>query len=196
MGVFEALRVLEIRELRGLSDQDVKKAYRKLMGKHHPDKGGDVRKAQMLNEAYSILREAIKKLKVSDNRDVQAIVVVGLGDLQEVYLGKEVIGRSDLGEVGVTRKNIRVMNTYIETDMDIVVGNFVSRFSTLSKWNIADEYQIHGYVECVDVFEEIEVIVKVHGKVIPVKLKDKTVLALTFGSGVKLRVTLEKRLIK
>ncbi len=33
----------------------IEKAYRVLIGKHHPDKGGDTRHAQRLNEAHDVL---------------------------------------------------------------------------------------------------------------------------------------------
>ena len=37
------------------SDQEIKKAYRKLALKHHPDKGGDPEKFKALSEAYECL---------------------------------------------------------------------------------------------------------------------------------------------
>ena len=36
---------------------DIKKAYRKLAGKHHPDKGGDTATFQKIEEAYRILSD-------------------------------------------------------------------------------------------------------------------------------------------
>jgi curved DNA-binding protein len=37
--------------------EDIKKAYRKLAGKHHPDKGGDTAMFQKIEEAYRILSD-------------------------------------------------------------------------------------------------------------------------------------------
>jgi len=39
----------------------IDKAYRALMREDHPDQGGDARKAQLLNEAYEVLRDPIKR---------------------------------------------------------------------------------------------------------------------------------------
>ena len=36
---------------------DIKKAYRKLASKHHPDKGGDTATFQKIEEAYRILSD-------------------------------------------------------------------------------------------------------------------------------------------
>jgi hypothetical protein len=44
------------------ADADVvEKAYRVLMGKHHPDKGGDTRHAQRLNEAHDVIGDPKKR---------------------------------------------------------------------------------------------------------------------------------------
>lgn len=196
MGVYEALRVLEIKELRGLTDKEVKRVYRNLMSKCHPDKGGDVGKAQMVNEAYSIVKEAIKKLKVSDSKNAMDVVMVSFGDLKDIYGGVEVQGRSDKGEIGVTRRNIRVLNTYLDIEVNVIIGSIVVRFDTVNKWNISDDYTIHGYIDCVSVSDVIDMVVKVYGKEIPVQLKEKVVIPLKFDSGIKLRIVLEKRIIK
>lgn len=43
------------------SEADIKKAYRRLASKHHPDKGGDEEKFKQLQTAYDILKDPQKR---------------------------------------------------------------------------------------------------------------------------------------
>ena len=43
------------------SDDEIKKAFRKLAVKHHPDKGGDEAKFKEINEAYEVLKDKQKR---------------------------------------------------------------------------------------------------------------------------------------
>lgn len=49
----EAFKVLELDE--EASEQEIKKAHRKLMQKHHPDQGGDDEMASRINRAKDVL---------------------------------------------------------------------------------------------------------------------------------------------
>ncbi|MCL1876883.1 molecular chaperone DnaJ [Candidatus Saccharibacteria bacterium] len=46
---------------KGASDDEIKKAFRKLAVQHHPDKGGDEAKFKEINEAYEVLKDSKKR---------------------------------------------------------------------------------------------------------------------------------------
>ena len=52
-------KVLGVEE--SASQDDIKKAYRRLSLKHHPDRGGDGEYFKKINEAYSVLGDVEKR---------------------------------------------------------------------------------------------------------------------------------------
>lgn len=117
------------------SPDDLKRAYKKLAMKHHPDKGGDQRTFQEINEAYDTLKDPAKKSEydapprpemnfnsqnMNDifgsffqqgrrvqrrNQDVTINVTVSLEDIIE---GKNIVGRYRLRNGEEVVANIHV----------------------------------------------------------------------------------------
>ena len=46
---------------KGASDEEIKRAYRKLAAKHHPDRGGNTAKFQEIQSAYETLSDPVKR---------------------------------------------------------------------------------------------------------------------------------------
>merc|ERR1719316_2616015 len=54
-------KLLEVEK--NASEAEIKKAYRKLAVKHHPDKGGDPEKFKEITRAYEVLSDSEKRAK-------------------------------------------------------------------------------------------------------------------------------------
>ncbi|CAK0894474.1 unnamed protein product [Prorocentrum cordatum] len=54
-------KILEVDK--NANDAEIKKAYRKLAVKHHPDKGGDQEKFKEITRAYEVLSDSEKRAK-------------------------------------------------------------------------------------------------------------------------------------
>jgi curved DNA-binding protein len=57
---------------RGASDEDIKKAYRSMAMKHHPDRGGDEQKFKEISTAYEALTDPEKKRIIDMGGDPNA----------------------------------------------------------------------------------------------------------------------------
>jgi len=57
---------------RNATEDDIKKAYRKMAMKHHPDRGGDEKQFKQISEAYEILSDPQKKQMVDMGVDPKA----------------------------------------------------------------------------------------------------------------------------
>jgi len=66
------------------SEPEIKKAYRKLAVKHHPDKGGDTEKFKEITRAYEVLSDADKRSKY-DRFGEEGLEEGGGGDAQDIF---------------------------------------------------------------------------------------------------------------
>merc|ERR1719463_537883 len=65
------------------SESEIKKAYRKLAVKHHPDKGGDPEKFKEITRAYEVLSDSDKRAKY-DRGGEEAVDGEG-GDPSDIF---------------------------------------------------------------------------------------------------------------
>ena len=54
------------------SNAEIKKSFRKLAQKHHPDRGGNEEKFKEINEAYDTLKDPQKKAEYDNMRNYQS----------------------------------------------------------------------------------------------------------------------------
>lgn len=67
------------------STEEIKKAYRRLASKHHPDKGGDTAKFQEIQTAYDTLSDPVKRQDYDNPRSNDFHFNVHTGDLNDIF---------------------------------------------------------------------------------------------------------------
>merc|ERR1712137_868666 len=75
-------KLLEVEK--NASEPEIKKAYRKLAVKHHPDKGGDPEKFKEITRAYEVLSDSDKRAKY-DRGGEDAVDGGGGGDPSDIF---------------------------------------------------------------------------------------------------------------
>mmetsp|Transcript_82483 Transcript_82483/g.197905 ORF Transcript_82483/g.197905 Transcript_82483/m.197905 type:complete len:515 (+) Transcript_82483:99-1643(+) len=75
-------KLLEVEK--NASEADIKKAYRKLAVKHHPDKGGDPEKFKEITRAYEVLSDSDKRSKY-DRFGEEGLDNDGPGDASDIF---------------------------------------------------------------------------------------------------------------
>jgi curved DNA-binding protein len=76
------------------SQEDIKKAYRKLASKHHPDRGGDTKAFQEIQVAYDVLSDPQKRSEY-DNPQQESFGFNGFGfgpDFADIFGGRSPFG--------------------------------------------------------------------------------------------------------
>jgi curved DNA-binding protein len=67
------------------SQDDIKKAYKKLAMKNHPDRGGDTKTFQSISQAYDTLSDLNKRSQYDAQKNGNPFINVRTGDMQDIF---------------------------------------------------------------------------------------------------------------
>jgi curved DNA-binding protein CbpA len=79
-------------------EETIKKAFRELAKKYHPDRGGDVEKFKKIVEAYRVLSDKKLRAEYDQKRKWQTTFTFDFGDLNE-YLRRQFFGETLFDEL-------------------------------------------------------------------------------------------------
>lgn len=117
---------------RGASDAEIKKAYRSMAMKHHPDRGGDEKKFKEISQAYEALSDPEKKRIVDLGGDPYAQPGFrNQGSPFEFHFGTEdlndIFGNFGFGFGGRPQRRNKSLNINVEVSLeDILNGKTIN----------------------------------------------------------------------
>lgn len=118
---------------RGASQEEIKKAYRRLAHKYHPDKGGDENKFKEINSAYQILGDPAKRKQYDtfgaafEGAGPARAGFGGFGDFSDMFRGGGFDGGIDLEDVfdgifgGGTRRERRRVGRDLTLEIEVTL---------------------------------------------------------------------------
>lgn len=101
---------------------DIKKAYRKMAAKHHPDRGGDTKHFQKIQEAYDTLSDPAKKQQYDNPQPEFRFHTGNMGGFEDIFAN---FGFGGFGQRQQVRRNKNITITVKMTLQEIFEGKEV-----------------------------------------------------------------------
>lgn len=195
MELHEALEIFGFKDGEDINSTELKKRYRKLAFKYHPDHGGDTDKFKDINEANSMLLnrlkifEQIKRFK--ESQKVHA-AIISLKDYISLYNGNTF----KLSDGYILKKgNVKSNRIFIEIPYSIDISGYVIKSSTIVLYRIDDKYEVYVDIPDVDVTQERDVKIQMLDKQMQFKMIGYTMaINLNFYDLVRVRLVLTRTL--
>lgn len=195
MELHEALEIFGFKDGEDINSTELKKRYRKLALKNHPDHGGDTDKFKDINEANSMLLnrlkifEQIKRFK--ESQKVHA-AIISLKDYISLYNGNTF----KLSDGYILKKgNVKSNRIFIEIPYSIDISGYVIKSSTIVLYRIDDKYEIYVDIPDVDITQERDVKIQMLDKQMQFKMIGYTMaINLNFYDLVRVRLVLTRTL--
>lgn len=205
MDIEKALELFEITNLASETELSIKKKYRKLMTKYHPDnQGGSTELAASVSSAYSILKETFEKIDAYNKASIKPEdynIIIPLSQLVKLYSGSKITLGNDSEKKEFTIKDIQKHGALIILDTTINHNGIDYSFTNVQRWSISDNYTINCDIFVENLNNDEKITVKLEDKVNNFSFTSQTIsikLSLSFNISVvivvnkKIRVTEEK----
>ena len=200
MNINEALELFGM-DLMEVSKDTLKKRYRELMKKNHPDLDGSTEIAQNINEAHSLLQDSLNRIAVTQaNANARSndkrIFVITIDQLINIYSGKQlktsgkepvIIGIRDLKKLNILL-NACVSIQYVNTGKTL-------NFESLTPYDIKDIYRVECSIPIKDISTPEPIKLKCLDKNIEINLDNDKTIRLRFDNNVIVEVAIKRRVV-
>lgn len=204
MNLREAIKLFEVTDIYNESDKALKKKYKKLMVKYHPDNyNGDESKSKDINIAYNILKSLVKDSKQLEwenkqkieNENQSKLLIISIKDLIDIYKGKIIT----VDNININSKKLRRYNIMVESKVSLTHDNNKKEFIAYEKWNNEDKYKIHCSIDIKDKdlndLEEVKINIPECNSDRDIKFKSQSIkFVVTLDFNIKLEIIIDKKI--
>ena len=166
MNYYDALRVFSIDNVTDLSQDNLKKIYRKLAKKWHPDVCGSDEKYKEIQAAYEILRKNIKELGINNlaqNTLKKESIIVTLESLVNLFKNNQPIR---FGKKEINKFNINNHEVYIGIDIRLNIDGIDTNSYFVKPRSNRDDYIINIEIPDTDLTREVDITLKMLDKTV------------------------------
>lgn len=196
MNLNEASKILCIDNVIECDEAVLKKSYRKLMRKNHPDVGGSTQDAQLIIEAYNYvnqLRSEYSKQKLVNSVARTPTIVIGFEDLIDILNG----GNVKLAESGeyanLNKSNIGRFNVLVLFNLTLIVDGNPTVVSKYIYRDALDNYSVQCKVYVKDTKVESTVTTDLGSKHIKFSaIGSRFDYIVNYDNLAKIRISLER----
>lgn len=180
MELNKAIDLFSIEDIMAEDEQSLRKRYRKLMIKYHPDNYGSDEKAKDIQIAYDILKDTLKQLKqyeLMNKKDElhTTTIVIPLSKLINIYEGKTIqVGKGE-SALSIDNGAMRKCNTLLILEATITHNGLTKEFNSVTKWKIEDTYDIYCDIYVTDLSKQEEVTIKIENVERNIKISSQSV---------------------
>lgn len=197
MTVIEALRIFNISDIDSISKEYIKKTYRELMRMNHPDKGGNLRLAQDINEANEVLTKVVNQMATIkpkySTKTADKPCLLDLESYIKIFSGNIVKLKFRESEIQIDKHNINKFRLLISTQIYIDINGIRTEYNTIFARNLSDTYDYTVLVPITSIDECIDFNLTVNNKSKSIsKCKSSTVIVFEFDYNIKVRVRVER----
>jgi len=201
MDLSKALDILNIIDLASITKEELKKKYKKLMVKYHPDNcNGDDTKAKEISIANKIVIDALNEIESYNNlmkaaNPVVITTVLPFEIIIKMYDGKTVeLGKGE-DKLILGANNMLKHNVYVMFDFNVTVDNSTLHFNSMRKIEMLRTYNVDCTIPVTDL-GPLKVKVDMLGVEREFTINyDSIAVPLKFDNDIRVNITLRKSLI-
>lgn len=191
MDISKAMQILKLNDFSYLNEENVKKNYRDLIRKNHPDLGGNNDIAKEINEAHETLLNALNIIKTNNKVTKQSTYIISFEDLIKIFKGNTV----KYGEKDINIKNINRLNIVIDININVSFNEFNWEYNKFEIRKLDDKYSIQCKYKVANINDKVIVNIKAYGKELTLDVSVMNQNINLDYNGIKLKIMLERQLM-
>lgn len=193
MELTEAYAIFGFTPHKEFSKEDVKRVYRKLALKHHPDHGGKQETFQKISEANERILEHVKvqdAIKSLSAYSKERTAIISLRELIGLYDGNKIL-LADGYEL--SSGNLKSNRVYLEVEYSVLMNGIKFTKNQLVAYRVSDKYQVDCLIADGKPKEPREIVIEILDKRVELKLESqKTLVRVALPKAIYIDIQVER----